>query len=43
MAAWPIASNGSIELPAVISVPLTKSRLVILFIDGPQSSDGTSL
>jgi hypothetical protein len=32
MAAWPVASNGSMELPAAISVPLIKSRLVISLI-----------
>ena len=33
MVAWPLASSGSIELPAAISVPLTKSRLVISLIN----------
>jgi hypothetical protein len=32
MAAWPFASNGSMEPPAAISVPLIKSRLVISLI-----------
>jgi hypothetical protein len=32
MAAWPVASSGSMELPAAISVPLIKSRLVISLI-----------
>ena len=32
MAAWPFTSNGSMEVPAAISVPLIKSRLVISLI-----------
>jgi hypothetical protein len=32
MAAWLDASSGSMELPATISVPLIKSRLVISLI-----------
>jgi hypothetical protein len=32
MAAWLDASNGIMELPATISVPLIKSRLVISLI-----------
>tara|TARA_B100000809_G_scaffold82711_1_gene81024 strand:- start:794 stop:976 length:183 start_codon:yes stop_codon:yes gene_type:complete len=33
MAAWPVASNGNMELPAAISAPLIKSRLVISLIN----------
>ena len=32
LAAWPVASSDSMELPAAISVPLIKSRLVISLI-----------
>jgi hypothetical protein len=35
MATWPETSNGIIKLPATISVPLIKSRLVMSLISSP--------